>query len=96
MRRQEVGIIGKLRDVFEGESGGARFVMRDHQRRDLDDLAFPTGGRTGVPLRVRDVVLSLGRVAVVGGHDREECLLDCVVLHGHKVRPGADSRLTSY
>ena len=57
------GIIGKLRGVLEGKSGGALTVSRDDQRRDLDDLAFTAGGRTGVPLRAGDVPLRRGAVS---------------------------------
>jgi len=64
--------------VLEGESGGARCVSGDDQRGDLDDLAFASGGRTGVLLRVGDVSLRRGRVAAVRGHDGEQRVLDRV------------------
>jgi hypothetical protein len=31
--------------MLEGQSGGSRGFARAHQRGDLDDLAFPPGGR---------------------------------------------------
>ncbi len=70
-------------------------VAGDNQGRDLHDLAFAAGGRAGVPERVGDVALSLGPVAVGRGDDSEQCVLDRVVRHDHKMRRWADSTLTS-
>src|SRR5258708_4173178 len=82
---QEVGIIRKLRGVLEGKSGGARSVFRDDQRRDFDDLALTSSGRTGVLLRVGDVLLRRGTVTAVRGQKRDQGMLDRVHRGDHAV-----------
>ena len=68
-------------------------VRRDAQHADLvlgldqrgghrGGEARPLGDRPGMP----------DRMAI---DDGEQGMLDCVVLHAHNVRPGADSKLTS-
>ena len=84
---QQVDIIGELREVLEGKSGGAFNVSVDDQRRDLDNLAFAPRVRTGVPLRAGDVAPRAGRVAALRGDEGDEGVLD-------RVHPGGLRRLS--
>ena len=54
---EQLGVVGELGGVLEGESGGARPMSGDDERRDLDDLALAAGGRPGVLLRAGDVAV---------------------------------------
>ena len=90
--RQQAGIVGELRGVLEGESGGAFTVSPHDQRRDLDDLALTPCVRTGVSLRAGDVLLRRSPVAALRGDKGQEGVLDR--RHGRRMRRAADSRLT--
>ena len=95
---QEVGIIGELRGVLQGQPGGAVGVSGDDQRRDLDDLTLAAGGRAGVLLRAGDVALAPRRASppFAAMTASRACSIAFVGMrHGGSVGRGADRRLTS-
>jgi len=74
---QQVGVVRELGGVLEGQPGGSLRISGHDQGRDLDHLTIPASARTRLPLRARDVPLCSRGVAVVGGDDGEQGVLDC-------------------
>ena len=60
---EQLGVVGELAGVLEGQSRGSRPVAGDDERGDLDDLALPSGGGARLLLRSGDVVGGRGGVA---------------------------------
>jgi len=80
---QQLGVVGELGGVLEGESGRPLALSFNDQPRDLDNLTFTASGRSGVTLGPGQLRKRGRRVAAVGGHDGEEGVLDRV--HGGSV-----------
>lgn len=93
---EQLGIVGELQGVLEGQSDRATAVAGDDQCGDLDELALASSGGACLLLCTGDVAGCGDVVAATRSHNGEQGVLDGEVGHGRSVRRGADPQLTSH